>query len=250
MKLKTFALATILAFSPQLGALAAETSPPEKAEIEKIVREYLITNPELLTEMANLLEAKQKDAETKARGLALTSNADAIFRLPGDAIGGNEKGDVTLVEFMDYNCGWCKKSVNELSSLLDEDKQVRVVFKEFPIFGEGSEYAAKAALASRKQGKYWEFHRALFTYESQVTAAATDEIAVGIGLDLDRLKKDMDDPVIVETIQANQKLAKALLIGGTPAFVIDGTLVPGYIGKAQLAENIASVRSSGGCKLC
>ena len=250
MNFKITALALGLAAMSTFAVSAEEVLPAQKAEIEKIVREYLLKNPEILTEMAAILELKQKEAEAQARTLALTTNAGSIFRLPGDAVAGNEKGDVTLVEFMDYNCGWCKKSVTELSELLAEDKQVRVVFKEMPIFGEGSEYAAKAALAAHKQDKYWEYHQALFGYEGQITPAVADEVAVAVGLDLAKMKTDMDDPSILETIQANQKLAHALLINGTPAFIIDGTLIPGYVNKAKLAEALAGVRSAGGCKIC
>jgi protein-disulfide isomerase len=125
-----------------------------------------------------------------------------------------------------------------------------VVMKEFPIFGEGSEYAAKAALASVKQGKYWQFHQALFAAPSKVTPQVVDQIAQEQGLDLAKLKSDMKDPAILATMQKNQLLAQSLAINGTPGFVIDDQLSPGYLPLDGLQAMVATVRANGGCKLC
>jgi protein-disulfide isomerase len=163
---------------------------------------------------------------------------------------GNPKGDVTLVEFMDYNCGWCKKSMVEMQALLKVDKNVRVVMKEFPIFGAGSEYAAKAALASVKQGKYWQFHQAMFAAESKITPELVDQIAVEQGLDLAKLKTHMQDPAIIANIQKTNILAQTLLFTGTPAFIVDNQVSPGYVPIDTLQNMVVSVRANGGCKIC
>jgi protein-disulfide isomerase len=245
------AAATGLLLFAQAPAIA-EMSPEQKKEIEALIRSYLLENPEILADMGNRLEIKQKLAEEKARSVALKENANILFRNPADASIGAaaDEADVTVVEFIDYNCGWCKRSVVELSALLESDKKVRVVFKEFPIFGAGSEYAARAALASVKQGKYWEMHQALFAQETQVDAALVDEVAKSIGIDLAKLKADMEDESVRNAMIASAELGRALLINGTPAFVIDDKLVPGYMPGAQLVSTIQSVRDAGGCKLC
>jgi protein-disulfide isomerase len=133
---------------------------------------------------------------------------------------------------------------------MDADKNLRVVLKEFPIFGEDSEYAATAALAANKQGKYWELHIAMFSHDGKITKAAVDEIAQAQGLDMVKLKKDMSDPAIVDTLMRNRALAQTLAINGTPAFVIGDKVVPGYLPQDELAATIEDVRARGGCSLC
>jgi protein-disulfide isomerase len=229
---------------------AQEFNAQQKQEIEQIIRSYLLENPEILAEAQQAYELKQKAAEDQKRVVVLKAMTADVFKLPGDPVLGALNGDVTVVEFFDYNCGWCKRSISELAQLIEKDKNVRVVFKELPIFGEGSEYAARAALASVKQNKYWELHQALFAAEQQVTPEVVDATATAVGLNLEQLKRDMDDPAINENLVKNQNLAQSLLINGTPAFIIDETVVPGYVPLAKLEETIAGIRSSGGCKLC
>jgi protein-disulfide isomerase len=246
--LLNLAFATSLVFVPT-RALAAEFSAPQKAEVEQIVRDYLIAHPEILQEMAVLLDQKQKQAEATARESALTANASDIFKYDGDALVGNPKGDVTIVEFMDYNCGWCKKAVGEMTALVKADPNVRVVLKEFPIFGDGSEAAAQAALASKKQGKYWEFHQAMLSHEGQIARETVFEIAQSVGLDVEKLKTDMADPAVAATISKTKGLANVLQISGTPAFIVDTSVIPGYVSKDQLSEAVGAVRING-CKVC
>lgn len=222
----------------------------QRTEIGQVVRQYLLDNPEILLEVSKELESRQKADEDKKREGALVANADAIFKSPNDLVAGNPKGDVTMVEFFDYNCGWCKKGLPEVLSLVDSDKNLRLVMKEFPIFGGDSDYAAQAALASKAQGKYWEFHIALLSHDGKLTRESIDEIATAQGLDLAKLKADMQSPEIAGIIAANQKLAQELNITGTPAFIIDKTVVPGYLPVDGLMAAINDVRSSGGCKLC
>ena len=232
-------------------ALAEDSfNDKQRAEIGQVVRQYLLDNPEILLEVSKELEIRQKAEEDKKREGALAANADAVFKSPHDLVAGNPKGDVTMVEFFDYNCGWCKKGLPEVMSLIENDKNLRLVMKEFPIFGGDSDYAAQAALASNAQGKYWEFHVALLSHEGKLTRETIDEIATAQGLDLDKLKSDMQSPKIAEIIAANQKLAQDHNITGTPAFIIDRTVVPGYLPVDGLMAAINEVRASGGCKLC
>lgn len=249
-KFLTTVSAALFALSISFPAFADSFSDAQKGNIETIVRQYLLANPEILQEMANKLDEKSKLAEATQRESALKAKSAEIFHNPADAVVGNIKGDVTVVEFFDYNCGWCKKSVSEMQALIGKDKNVRVVMKEFPIFGPGSEYAAKAALASVRQNKYWAFHQALFASESKVTPEVVDQIAGEQGLDVPKLKIDMNDAAILANVRKNQELAQALAITGTPGFVIDDQLVPGYTPLENLESMIAKVRSGGGCKVC
>ena len=222
----------------------------QKKEIGQIVRQYLLENPEILIEVGKELETRQKLAEEKQREDTLVASAREMFHSPDDLVAGNPDGDVTMVEFFDYNCSWCKKGLPEVLSLIDKDKNLRVVMKEFPIFGGDSDYAALAALASNKQGKYWEYHLALLGHEGKLTRESVDEIAKAQGLDLEKLKADMQLPEIIQIIARNQKLAQDLAINGTPAFVIDSKVVPGYLPMDGLMAAIGEVRAAGGCKLC
>lgn len=233
-----------------LPVMAAEFTDKQRVEIGEIVREYLLANPQVLEDVSKELQARQEEAETRQRESAVSDNADELFRQKADLVVGNPKGDVTMVEFFDYNCGWCKKGLPEVLSLIESDKNLRVVLKEFPIFGGDSDYAAKAALASQAQGKYWDFHLAMMGHEGKLTAANVDEIAVAQGLDLPRLKKDMEAPDIAATIARTAKLAQSMAIGGTPAFIIDRKVIPGYLPKDGLAAAIDEVRKAGGCAVC
>jgi protein-disulfide isomerase len=230
--------------------LADNFSPAQKTQIEKIVKDYLMTHPEVLRDMAAALDASDKKTADNARGQVMASNAKEIYHSSFDGIAGNPKGDVTIVEFMDYNCGWCRKGVVEMQSLVKSDPNVRVIMKEYPIFGEGSEYAAKAAMASAKQGKYWEFHQALFATQGKVTAEVTDQVAQEVGLDVAKMKADMADPAIEAQIQKTSQLAQSLQLTGTPAFVIDKKVYPGYIQLPEMQASLADVRAKGGCQLC
>ena len=248
------AIWTVLFSAMMLGlvpaANAVEFNDGQRQEMETFIKNYLLSHPEILQEMSQILEQKQKQAEDEQRKDGLVKNADQIFRDKADFIAGNPDGKVNMVEFFDYNCGWCKKGFPEVMSLLDTDKDLKFVLKEFPIFGEDSEYAAKAAIASGKQGKYWNLHIAMFSHEGKITKESVDEIAAGIGLNMTQLKKDMEDPALTKILERNRALAQSLAINGTPAFIIDDKLVPGYLPKAELATAINEIRAKGGCSLC
>jgi protein-disulfide isomerase len=248
--LRTLLLSILVLWSLGSAANAAEFNDGQRKEMESIIKDYLLANPELLREMGQLLEQKEKLAENEQRKGALVSNAAQIFRDKTDFVAGNPNGKVTMVEFFDYNCGWCKKGFPEVLSMIESDKDLRFVLKEFPIFGEDSEYAARAAIAAIKQGKYWDLHMAMFKHEGKIAKDSVDEIAASRGLNMDQLKKDMEDPATAEILVRNRNLAESLAINGTPAFIIDDRLVPGYLPKAELASAINDVRAKGGCSLC
>lgn len=250
LNFRSATLAAALLLIPAAASAQDSFTDKQRTEIGQIVRQYLLDNPEVLVEVSKELEIRQKAEEDKKREGTLVANADQLFRSDDDLVAGNPKGDVTMVEFFDYNCGWCKKGLPEVMSLLDKDKGLKLVMKEFPIFGGDSDYAAMAALASKKQGKYWEFHVALLGHEGKVTRASVDEIAAAQGLDVEKLKEDMKSPEIAKVIAANQQLAQDLNITGTPAFIIDKTVVPGYLPVDGLMAAINEVRATGGCKLC
>lgn len=241
--------AALIALTPAAFADAA-FNDAQKKEIGEIVRQYLMDNPEVLLDVSRALEAKQQQQEQEQRTQVLQSNAEQIFRSPADYVAGNPKGDVTIVEFFDYNCGWCKKGFPEVMSLVEKDKNLRVVLKEFPIFGGDSDYAAMAAIASKKQDKYWDLHQALFSHEGKVTKESVDEIATKVGIDLAKLKEDMKDPAIAKELADTHALAQSLAINGTPAFIVDDKVSPGYLPADGLTAMIEEVRTGGGCKLC
>ena len=229
---------------------AASLDDQQKKEVEELVRNYLLEHPEILREMSANLEAKERATEEEARSKTLNENAAMIFKSANDPVAGNPSGDVTVIEFMDYNCSWCKKGMAEIAGIVEADKNVRVVFKEFPIFGAGSEFAARAAMASARQGKYWELHRALFSHDGPVTQEVTEQLAADLGIDMSKLAADMKDEAITKALAETQALAVSMQINGTPAFIVDDKVFPGYVPKDQLIEAIAAVRANGGCKLC
>ena len=248
--LKTLLLSILLLWGVGSNASAAEFSDSQRKEMEAIIKDYLLANPDLLREMGQLLEQKERLAEDQQRKGALVSNADRIFRDGTDFVAGNPNGKVTMVEFFDYNCGWCKKGFPEVLSLIEEDKDLKFVMKEFPIFGGDSDYAAQAAIAANKQGKYWVLHVAMMSHEGKITKEAVDELAAAQSLDMAQLKKDMESSETAGILERNRNLAQSLAINGTPAFIIDDKLVPGYLPKAELASAINDVRAKGGCSLC
>jgi protein-disulfide isomerase len=231
------------------SALAAqEFTESQREEMGGIIRDYLLENPEILREVIEALEAKEQQAGAAAAMAAIGERGAELYRSGDDLVAGNPDGSVTMAEFFDYNCGYCKRAMSDVLALIESDDDLRVVFKEWPILGEGSRFAARAALASRRQGKYWEFHLALMETRS-VNEATTLEVAERIGLDVDQLKADMERPEVAAVIDRNMRLAKAFGIQGTPAFFVDDQMIPGAVGHDALAQVIGQVREEG-CKIC
>ncbi len=158
----------------------------QRKEVEAIIKDYLLSNPEVMMEVQSALEAKMDKIQTERTALAIQQNATEIFRPAASPVVGNAKGDVTVIEFFDYNCPYCKKAFHEVAQLVEKDKQVKLILKEFPILSKGSEEAAKVALAAKMQGKYWEFHRAMQEAQGQTNEAAALRVAEKVGLDMAR----------------------------------------------------------------
>ena len=223
-------------------------SDEQKAEIGNIVRSYLLENPEILQQVGEELARRQREEIEKKRVALLTKEKNEIFRSPLDFALGDDDADVTIVEYFDYNCGWCKRALNEVTKLSQADSKVRIVMKEFPIFGEHSEFAARAAMAAKAQGKYWDYHSALMK-ERRITKDNALEIAEKAGLDVELLKTEMKDPKYAAAIKRTRRIAVALGIEGTPGFIIDDKITPGFLPANKLKELVADIRESG-CKLC
>jgi protein-disulfide isomerase len=147
-----------------------------------------------------------------------------------------------VVEFFDYNCPYCKRAMPEVDALLKEDGRVRLVLREWPILSEGSDFAARAALAARKQGKYAKMHDALMSMRGKVEAETVLRVAAEVGLDVEVLKRDMDSPEVNEHIATSMRLAESLGFNGTPSFVVGDQLIPGFVEKAQLVEAVSAAR--------
>ncbi len=225
------------------GRSAAVGSNMPQDEFEQRVRTYLVDHPEVIVEAMNRLEARQGQQETAEAQAVLKSHIDAVFRDPGSPVGGNPGGDVTLVEFFDYNCPYCRMMAPVMKEAEAVDPQLRIVYKEFPILGPNSVFAAKAALAADKQGKYVAFHRALYEARAPIDEAKVLEVAGTVGLDVDRLKADMQDAAIGGLLDKNGKLAQALRITGTPGFVIGDQVTSGATDLNNLQTLIRGARS-------
>jgi protein-disulfide isomerase len=221
---------------------AADFTPDQRKAIEAIVHDYLTKNPDVLLDALQAAEDKIKgDARDKA-AQALSTRRHEIFDDPETPFAGNPKGDVSLVEFFDYRCPYCKQVEPALEALIGEDRQLRLVYKELPVLGADSVTASRAALAAKKQGKYDALHRALMLLKGQINEAAVLKTAESVGLDVERLKRDMASPEIARALKANTELAEALEIRGTPGFVIGNEIVPGAIDLATLKQMIATAR--------
>jgi len=219
------ATSTVLAQAPA-PAKSVAVPAAQRAAIESVVRDYLLKNPELVREAMQALEAKEAAEKQKAQKLALATHRARIENDATSPVGGNPKGTVVVVEFFDYGCGHCKRAAGAVDGILEKDKDVKIVYKELPILGPESFVASKAALASRKQGKYSEFHSALM-HSPAIDMASIEAIATKLGLDVKKLTVDMEDPAIMATLEANSKLAADLDIQGTPAFIVGEQFIPG-----------------------
>ncbi|MFP6773858.1 MAG: DsbA family protein [Alphaproteobacteria bacterium] len=237
---------TIASCLPSLAS-AQQSEDPKTARIELIIRNYLLANPELLVEVVQKLEERQRAKEKSDLIGAIKSNRKALFASTTDFIV-NPLGRVPVVEFFDYQCGYCKKFLPSVTRLLKADKTVRFVFKEFPILGPVSVTASRAALAAKMQGKYLAFHNAVLGLRRRLSEALIYQIAGDVGLDVARLKTDMKKPEITAIIDGNRKLAAAMGIRGTPSIVIGEQMAPGAISYEQLTAMVDQARKN--CSVC
>lgn len=236
------ALATAIV-SPMVMADTSSVSPEQRKQFEQIIHDYLLSSPEVLMEASQALQAKQQLAQQKEAKSAIIPNTVQLLN-EKLAVDGNPKGDVTVIEFFDYQCGHCKKMKPVIAEIIAKNKNVRVVYKEFPIFGKTSEIASKAALAAGMQGKYLAMHDALLQLDKSITKEIVDETAKSLGLDMAKFQLDMDSKVVTDELDANRKLAEKMHLMGTPAFIVLATPAgafkagtePGFIPGGTTAE--------------
>jgi protein-disulfide isomerase len=234
-------LAIVAGWGPSAGA-ADLTAPPQRKEIEGIIHDYLMQHPDVLIAALRQAEDKLRQADDLKSSRAIAEHRQEVFDDPSTPVGGNPKGDVAIVEFFDYQCPYCKEVEPSLETMVKQDPKLRLVYKEFPILGPISVTAAHAALAARRQGKYDAFHDAMMSARGNITDDTVYRIAGSVGLDVDKLKVDMGTPEVARAIKSNLKLAKALDINGTPAFVIGDKVVPGAADLDTLKSMVAELR--------
>lgn len=223
MKIASVLTASALAVAIASPVMAKESlSADQKKEVEQIIHHYLVSNPEVLVEASQALQQKQQKGMQEQAQAAISQNADQLFT-EKLAVAGNPKGNVTLVEFFDYQCVHCKKMNPVISELIKKDSNLRVIYKEFPIFGKSSELASKAALGAAMQGKYQQMHDALLSVDKRLNQALIMETAKSAGLNIEQLKKDMESKEVQEALRSNRELAEKMHLMGTPAFIVAAT---------------------------
>jgi len=219
-------------------------SEAQEAAIEGLIQKYIQEHPDEILEAVRAYTERQKAMASASAEANLTELREQILFDPRAPVAGNPDGDVTVVEFFDYRCGYCKKSLDMVMAMIEEDPNLRVVFKEFPILSPQSRRASLAALASREQGKYLEFHYALMSSRGSFDDQQIMDIAAEVGLDVAKLQKDMEAPEITAYLDSVQDLARALDIGGTPTFVVENKIVRGAVDAETLRQAIADKRES------
>ncbi len=225
----------------------AEMTEAEKEEIGKVIREYLLTNPEVLEEAITVLRLKREQEEALARANAIEDYGDRIFDSEHQIVLGNPDGAVTLVEFFDYNCGYCRRALSDMTALLESNDDLRIVLKEFPILSEGSVEAARIGVAVSELApeRYLDFHIEVFTRPGQANAAKALEVARDLGLDAEAVEAAAAKSSITEGITEVREIADALGISGTPSYVIGKEIIPGAIGFDGLQQRVAAMRECG-----
>jgi protein-disulfide isomerase len=239
------AAAAIMALvaTPSFAADAPAFTDAQKSEIENVVKEMLSKNPEVIV---NAMQAYQSKATAEADKKAAEQVAklkDKLFD-PKDPIDGNPKGTIQVVEFFDYNCGYCKKVHDPMMELLKTEKDVKFIYKQFPILSESSKVAAKVALAADMQGKYRAVHEGLMAHKGALDEATVMDIATKAGVDKDKLKKDMEGPEVTARLSTSMDLANAIGAHGTPTFIFEDKVVPGAMGLDEMKKLVQTIRDS------
>lgn len=230
--LAAFALAPI-------GAIAGDLA---EDRVRELVLETIRQNPEIVLEAVAILEQRQAEAQAVAQADVLSSQRQLLERDPNAPVLGNPDGDVTVVEFFDYNCPYCRRVKPEVKAMIEADQNIRLVYREWPILGDGSVFASRATLAARAQGKYEEFHWAMMELKGRANEASVLRVAQEVGLDIEKLREDMEAPEVQEHIDTSMRLTRALGFNGTPSFVIGDNLVAGFVERAELEEHVADAR--------
>ena len=233
-------IAICLVLTTMVPSLArADLDATDRATLNSIIEDFIRNNPEIVRDTLIALAARE-EAERKQTGLARVRDDQ------GDPVMGNANGTITLYEFSDYNCGYCKRVFEPIQQLVRDNPDVRLVIKEFPILSQSSLVAAKAAIAAEMQGKFGDYHIAMMTYRGQITDAVVMRMVAQAGLDIEQLKSDMESPKTMAIIQRTREAAAALEINGTPGLVVGDTIVPGAIGLEELVKLIADERNKQG----
>jgi protein-disulfide isomerase len=240
------ATAALLA-APALAPAHAQTfTADQRQEIGAIVKEYLLAHPEVMQDVMAEMEKRQQAAENEKHRTAVAENKATLFSSPHQVVLGNPQGNVTMVEFFDYNCGYCKRAMSDMLDLIKTDSNLKFVLKEFPVLGEGSVEAARVAVAARMQDttgkKYIEFHQKLLGARGADDKTRALAVAKEVGFDMARIEKDMNSDEVKKTIDENLKLADALGVNGTPSYVIGEEVVIGAVGIDALREKITAER--------
>jgi protein-disulfide isomerase len=249
------AVASLALVAPALTPSAqAQFSDAQRGEIERIIKDYLLRNPEVLQEAIAELEKKQAAAEAEKHKAAVKANAKLLFNSTRQVTIGNPQGDVTMVEFFDYNCGYCKRALTDMMDLMKADPKLKVVLKEFPVLGPASVEAAQVATAVRMQDrtgkKYLEFHQKLLTGRGQVDKAKSLAAAKEVGLDMARLEKDMASDEVRASLAEAMELAEKLGLNGTPSYVVGPDVVVGAVGLNALKEKVEAARACAAKATC
>lgn len=228
------------------ASVFADLAPDDRTAFREEVRNYLLENPEVLIESMSVLEEREALAQAEADRALVASNAAALFDNPDSWVGGNPEGDITIVEFLDYRCGFCRRAHPDLTELVASDGNIRLVLKEYPILGPQSLAASRYALAVRSlygDAAYKDIHDALITLRGEVTDASLARLADAFGHDAEAVFEAMSDPEIDRVIEANHALAQSLGITGTPTFVIGETMLRGYLPLEGMQDVVAEERS-------
>jgi protein-disulfide isomerase len=238
----------LAAFSLATPLAADEFSASQKSEIGSIIKDYIMKNPELLRDAINELEEHDKAAEADARNKLVSDPESPIYTSPYQAVVGNQDGKVTLVEFFDYNCGYCKKMLPDIGRLIKNEPDLRVILRDYPILSDASVDAAEVAAAVRNQfkgDKFWEFHQKLLGSRGPVGRQEALAVAQGLGADMNKINKDMDAPTVKEGLDESDRLGRDLALNGTPSYVVGDEVVVGAIGYDALKAKLDNVRKCG-----
>jgi protein-disulfide isomerase len=240
------ATALSLALPAAAPAQAQSFSADQREEIGHIVKDYLLAHPEVMQDVMAELEKRQQTAEAEKHRAAVAQNKATLFSSPHQVVLGNPQGNITMVEFFDYNCGFCKRALSDMLDLIKNDNNLKFVLKEFPVLGEGSVEAARVAVAARMQDasgkKYVEFHQKLLGSRGAADKMRALAVAKEVGFDMARIEKDMGSDEVKKTIEENMKLADALGVSGTPSYVVGEEVVVGAVGIDALREKINAER--------
>jgi protein-disulfide isomerase len=239
--------AALILVSLCAGSAGAQTfSSDQRQEIEGIVKSYLLAHPEVMQDVMAELDKRQQAAEAEKHRAAITENKAALYSSPHEVVLGNPQGNVTMVEFFDYNCGFCKRALPDMMTLLKTNPNLKFVLKEFPVLGEGSVEAAHVAVAARMQDvtgkKYIEFHQKLLGGRGMADKTRALAVAKEVGFDMARIEKDMNSSEVKKTIDEDMKLADAIGVSGTPSYVVGDEVVVGAVGLDALRDKINSER--------